>query len=49
MTRLTESAKRLRTIERDHIRRIGKLYGVEGEVRLPEISELDDEGDAHVA
>ena len=41
LSRLTDSARRLREIERDHIRKIGKLYGVEGEIRLPEVSQLD--------
>lgn len=41
LTKLTEAAKKLRQIERDHIHKIGKLYGVEGEVRIPDQSELD--------
>ena len=39
LSKLTDAAKRLRQIERDHIRKIGKLYGVQGEVRLPDINE----------
>ena len=42
---MTDSARRLREIERDHIRKIGKLYGVEGEIRLPEVSQLDRQDD----
>ena len=45
LTRLKDAAKRLRQIERDHIRKIGKLYGVAGEIRIPDASELDKEGD----
>ena len=41
LSQLADCAKKLRQIERDHIRRIGKLYGVSGEVRLPELSDLD--------
>ena len=41
LTKLKNAAKRLRQIERDHINQIGRLYGVAGEVRLPEHSELD--------
>ena len=41
LTRLKNAAKRLRQIERDHINRIGRLYGVVGEIRLPDVSDLD--------
>ena len=41
LSKLKDAAKRLRQIERDHINKIGKLYGVQGEVRLPDISHLD--------
>lgn len=41
LAKLKDAAKRLRQIERDHINKIGKLYGVQGEVRLPDISDLD--------
>lgn len=45
LSRLKDAAKRLRQIERDHIKKIGKLYGVEGEVRLPDLSDLDNRQD----
>jgi hypothetical protein len=41
LSKLKDAAKRLRQIERDHINKIGKLYGVQGEVRLPNASHLD--------
>ena len=41
LVRLKDAAKRLRQIERDHIDKIGKLYGVAGETKLPEASDLD--------
>ena len=46
LVKLQDAAKRLRQIERDHVERIGKLYGVEGEIQLPS-SELDDEYSDH--
>lgn len=36
LSKLKEAAKQLRKIERDHITKIGKLYGVQGEVRIPD-------------
>ena len=41
LSKLKDAARRLREIERDHITKIGKLYGVEGEVRIPDQSDLD--------
>lgn len=41
LVRLKDAAKRLRQIERDHIDKIGKLYGVAGETKLPDASDLD--------
>ena len=41
LSRLNESAVKLRKIERDHLEKMSKLYGVQGEVRLPEKSDLD--------
>ena len=44
--KLKDAAKRLRQIEKDHIQKISKLYGVTGEVSLPEISDLDNKGES---
>ena len=41
LSRLNDSAKRLRQIERDHLDKMSKLYGVQGEVKLPQRSDLD--------
>ena len=41
LSKLKDAAKKLRQIERDHIRKISKLYGVEGETKLPDASPLD--------
>ena len=41
LTKLNSAAVRLRTIERDHLEKMSKLYGVQGEVKLPEKSDLD--------
>ena len=43
MVRLKDATKKLRTIERDHIDKISKLYGVQGEIYLP-VNDLDEEG-----
>ena len=39
--KLKDATKRLRNIERDHIDKISKLYGVQGEIYLPH-NDLDD-------
>ena len=46
LVKLKDAAKRLRQIEKDHIQKISKLYGVTGEVSLPEISDLDNKGES---
>lgn len=43
LIRLKDATKKLRQIERDHIDKISKLYGVQGELHLP-MSVFDDEG-----
>ncbi len=44
LVRLKDATKKLRQIERDHIDKISKLYGVQGEIYLPR-NDLDfDEG-----
>lgn len=42
LVRLKEQTKKLRNIERDHIDRISKLYGMQGEIFLPH-NEMDDD------
>ena len=41
MSKLKDSAKRLRQVEREYVHKTAKLYGVQGEVRLPNFSDLD--------
>ena len=43
LIRLKDATKKLRQIERDHIDKISKLYGVQGELYLP-ICEFDEQG-----
>ena len=41
LSKLKDAAKRLRQVEREYVHKTAKLYGVQGEVRLPNLSELD--------
>ena len=41
LSRLNDAAVKLRRIERDHLEKMSQLYGVQGEVKLPERSDLD--------
>ena len=41
LCKLKDAAKRLRSMEREYIRKTSQLYGVGGEVKLPEQSDLD--------
>ena len=40
MSKLKDAAKRLRQVEREYVHKTAKLYGVQGEVRLPNLSDL---------
>ena len=39
--RLKEVTKRVRQIERDHLERVKRVYGVQEEVKIQEAAELD--------
>ena len=41
LCKLKDAAKRLRQVEREYVHKTAKLYGVQGEVRLPDMSDLD--------